>query len=113
MFMIMFVLDDPTVLDQILDAWTDIGLSGATIIESTGLHRRRLKLIPMRYTYGNTLLEEKGNTTLLLIVENEGKIQACLQAIEKIVGDLDKPNTGVFSAWPLSFTKGIPTHGEN
>ncbi len=34
-------------------------------------------------------------------------VEACLAATEKIVGDLDKPDTGVFSAWPLTFTKGI------
>ncbi len=36
MFMIMFVLDEITHLDEILDAWTKIGISGATVVESTG-----------------------------------------------------------------------------
>ncbi|PKO16563.1 MAG: hypothetical protein CVU39_07000 [Chloroflexi bacterium HGW-Chloroflexi-10] len=111
MFMIMFVLDDISHLDQILDAWSKQGISGATIIESTGLYRRQLKRIPMRYAYGGAPMEEKGNITLLVIVENEQKVQLCLKEIEQIVGDLDGPNTGVFSAWPLTITKGIPLGG--
>jgi len=111
MYMIMFVLDDNSHLDQILDALSDLGLSGATIIESTGLYRRQLKRVPMRYAYGDSPLEEKGNTTLFVIVEGEQRVQLCLQAIEQVVGDLDAPNTGVFSAWPLTITKGIPLGG--
>ncbi len=108
MFMIMFVLNDTSHLNQILDAWSNLGASGATIIESTGLHRYKLKHLPMRYTYGDTSLEESGNYTLFTIVESENSVQLCLQSIEQIVGDLDEPNTGVFSAWPLTITKGIP-----
>ena len=109
--MIMFVLNDISHLNQILDAWSNLGGSGATIIESTGLHRYKLKHIPMRYTYGDTSLEESGNCTLFTIVESENTVQLCLQSIEQIVGDLDEPNTGVFSAWPLTITKGIPLRG--
>jgi len=113
MFMIMFVLDDNTYLTKILDALSDLGVSGATIVESTGLFRRRLIRIPMRYSYGDTPSQEIGNTTLFVIVENEKIVQSCLSAIEQIVGDLDEANTGVFSAWPLTITKGIPSHEKN
>ena len=111
MFMIMLVLDDNSFLDPVFEAWSGLGVSGATIIESTGLYRRQLKHIPMRYAYGDTELEEDGNSTLFVIVESEKMVQACLQAVEQIVGDLNGPNTGVFSAWPLSITKGIPSRG--
>lgn len=111
MFMIMFVLDDVSHLDPILEAWSNLKVTGATIIESTGLNRYRRKHVPMRYAYGDMSLEESGNTTLFVIVESEDKVQLCLQAIEQIVGDLDKPNTGVFSAWPLTITKGVPLRG--
>ena len=108
MYMILLVLDDPVYLDQILDAWSNIGVSGATIIESTGLFRRHKKHIPMRYAYGETSAEEKGNITLFVIVKDEVVSQQCLEAVEKIVGNLDDPNTGVFAAWPLAVTKGVP-----
>jgi len=109
MFMIMFVLDDRSFLDQVLTAWSEVGVSGATIIESTGLYRHHVKHIPMRYTYGDSSSDEMGNITIFAIVENEALIQLCLQRVEKIVGNLDNPNTGIFSAWPLSITKGIPS----
>ena len=107
MYMIMLVLDDPARLDKILEAWAQIGVTGATIIESTGMHRRTRKHIPMRYSFEDTSLQEKGNYTLFVIVPGEELVNQSLAAVESIVGNLDDPNTGVFSAWPLSVVKGV------
>lgn len=113
MFMIMLVLNDNTHLDRVLDAWAGLGVSGTTIVESTGQYRRRLGHIPMRYTYGEVPSQEIRNSTLFAMVPDEDKVRSCLEAAEHIVGDLDGPNTGVFSAWPLAITKGIPARGHS
>ena len=42
MYMVLFVLNNPDLLDEIPDAWEAIGVSGITIVESTGVNRRRL-----------------------------------------------------------------------
>ena len=107
MYMIMLVLDDPDKLDEILAAWAEIGVTGATITESTGMHRRARKHIPMRYSFEDTSLQEKGNYTLFVIVASEELVTKSLEAVEAIVGNLDDPNTGVFSAWPLAVVKGV------
>lgn len=107
MFMIMFVLDNPDRLDQVLHAWMECEVSGATIIESTGAYRQLAKHVPMRYAYGENITQEVGNFTLFAVVENEKKIQDCLAAAEKVVGNLDDANTGVFTAWPLIVVKGL------
>lgn len=39
MYMLMFILDDPNYLDEVLDAWEEVGVSGVTIVESTGMAR--------------------------------------------------------------------------
>ncbi len=108
MFMIMFVLDDTQFEEEILNSWSEIGIHGATIVESSGLYRR-LKKIPMRYTFQSEGTEEVGNLTFFVMVESEEMVKRCLACVEKVVGDLDQPNTGIFSAWPLTMVKGIPT----
>jgi len=108
MYMIMLVLDDPDQLDDLLQAWRSAGIGGATIIESTGIHRRQYQPIPMRYLYQTTGSQEQGHYTLLSIVKDESMVQACLHATEALIGDLDQPNTGIFAAWPLAVVKGLP-----
>lgn len=110
MFMIMFVLNDASKLDKILECWDEAGIRGVTIIESTGFHRRKIQRSKLHLTF---LIEpisvgaEKGNYTLLAAVKDESIIQKCLSATEKIVGDLENPNTGAFMVWPMNFVKGI------
>jgi len=108
MYMILFVLDNPDQLDEILDVWSGMGIRGVTIIESTGIQRRRKQLIPMRYLYQTTGDVEEGHVTLLAVVDGEAVVQECLEATEALIGDLSNPQTGVFAAWPLVVIKGVP-----
>jgi nitrogen regulatory protein P-II 1 len=107
MYMVFFVLNNNSFLEEVLNAWRDLGFAGATIMETAGQHRCQQKHIPMRFTFGESPSNEVCNTTLFLIVENKKQVNLCLEAVESVVGDLDKPNTGVFSAWPISITKGV------
>ncbi len=111
MHMILFVLDDPDRLDDLLDAWEAAGITGVTITESTGVYRFRSarKKIPMRYVFGAVGNKvEVGHFTLMALVKGEEIVQRCLEATEKLVGDLAEPNTGVFAAWPVELVKGYP-----
>jgi hypothetical protein len=108
MFMVFLVLDDPDQLDDVLQAWEKAGIRGATIIESSGIHRQLRRLIPMRYVFPRQGSQEEGHLTLLAIVETQQQVDACLQATESVTGNLDDPHTGVFAAWPLTTVKGLP-----
>ncbi len=111
MHMILFVLDNPDLLDDLLDAWESVGITGVTITESTGIYRFRSarKKIPMRYVFGAVGAKtEVGHFTLMALVKAEETVQRCLEATEKLVGDLEQPNTGVFAAWPVAMVKGYP-----
>lgn len=107
MYMLFFVLDDPDRLNEILEAWEKVGVRGVTIVESTGMHRVRRQFIPMRYI-SSLISQEENHLSLFVIVKDELQVQACLNAAEQVVGNLDGPNTGVMAAWPLSLVKGLP-----
>ena len=112
MYMILLVLDDPDQLDSVIAAWEEIGIRGATMIESTGLGRLRRTRLPLRYYFQETKLEEEGHMTVLVVVPDQETVQRCLQATEQVTGDLDGPNTGIFTAWPLAMVKGIPVKAD-
>ncbi len=112
MYMVMMVLDNPDKLDDVLDAWYEVNVSGVTILESTGIQRRRAKNIKVPFRYNFTRMAarvEEGHYTLLTVVPTEEYVHACIQAAEKIIGDLDQPNTGILAAWPLDIVKGVPS----
>lgn len=114
MYMIMFVLDNPEQLDDVLDSWAALGVSGVTIVESTGIARRRLaRGVGTTFMSGiNRLMtgDQENHVTLFSIVADDSTAAKCLAASEEIVGDLKEPNSGVFAAWPLTLIKGVPTN---
>lgn len=114
MYMVMFVLHDPDQLDAVLDAWCQLGVSGVTIIESSGIYRRRAQQqrIPLHFLFESLADHtEAGNYTLFTLVESEERARQCAEAVEAVVGDLHEPNTGVLAAWPLAFLRGVPKRG--
>lgn len=111
MHMLMFVLDNPNLLDQVLDAWEAIGVRGVTIVESSGINRRRAQRLGAPFMLGfHRLLQgsREGHYTLFTIIESEDILQSCIEATEAIVGDLSQPHTGILAAWPAPLVRGAP-----
>ena len=111
MHMLMFILDNPDHLEEVLDAWEAVGVSGVTIIESTGMARHRAKLAGTPFMAGmNRLMhsDQEGHYTLMTIVKGEEVVRACIQAAEGVVGNLKDSESGVMAAWPLTLVKGVP-----
>ena len=111
MHMVMLVLDDPNQLDEVVEGWRAAGISGATILESMGAYRREARRVRGRYLFGLPGLADsaaRSQYTLFAIVPDQRTAELCLEATERIVGDLSEPNTGVFAAWELSLAKGVP-----
>ena len=111
MFMVLFVLDDPDRLDEVLAAWEKAGITGVTIFESTGMRRLRQRYIPMRYVMPLVDREEH-HLTLMAIVPDEAHVETCLREAEGIVGDLSEAHTGILAAWPVPIVKGLRGEGQ-
>jgi hypothetical protein len=107
----MFVLDDPDKLNDLLDGWRALGISGVTLMESSGSYRHQAHLLGARHLAGATVLTqriEEGHFTLFAVVPDATAVQQCLAATEAVTGDLDQPNTGIFTSWEVGLTKGVP-----
>lgn len=113
MYMILFVLHDPDNLDAVLNAWDEAGVSGITILPSTGLARFRekgawrddLPLIPSLEDFHEHT--ERLNRTLMTIVKGDEMVARVVAATEKVIGDLDLPNTGIMAVLPVANAYGL------
>ncbi len=113
MYMILFVLNDPDRLHEILESWDEAGVMGVTIFPSTGmgklikgdLLREDLPLIPNLEELMR--IPEKTNRTLFTLVPDDAMVDKIVEATERVVGDLDEPNTGVLSVIPVARNYGI------
>ena len=113
MFFLLFVLHDMEYLDAVLSAWEEVGVSGVTILASTGLARLRgksalreaLPLIPSL----EDILEQMHDTnrTLFTIIKTQELVDQVVAATQRVVGDLEKPNTGILVVLPILQAYGL------
>ncbi len=113
MLLLWLVLDNPGLLNDVLEAWTDAGARGVTILESTGVHRVRSKVseedAPFMLGFSRLLrTDQVGHNTLFTVVPDMEIVERLVAATEGIVGDLSQPNTGVLFALPVAAAWGLP-----
>lgn len=105
MYLILFVLDDPDKLQDLLDAWEEAGTGGSTILVSTGLQRMRdgairddIPLMPGLDDLYKRI--EEHHRTIFTIVKDDDVLKKIVEATQSVVGDLNQPNTGILVAIP-------------
>jgi nitrogen regulatory protein P-II 1 len=111
--MIWFVLHDASLLADVLMAWKETGVLGITILPSTGLRRLEssdslrddIPLIPSIEDLVSD--EETLNRTLFTIVDDDSLVDKVVVATQRVVGDLNMPNTGILSVIPLGKVYGL------
>jgi nitrogen regulatory protein P-II 1 len=113
MLLLWLVLDNPGLLNDVLEAWTDVGARGVTILESTGVHRVRSTVserdAPFMLGFSRLLrTDQVGHNTLFTVVPDMEIVERLVAATEEIVGDLSQPNTGVLFALPVAAAWGLP-----
>jgi nitrogen regulatory protein PII len=113
MFLILFILNDAEMLEELLEAWEETGVSGVTILHSSGLGRVRqghgwrddLPLMPSLKSLFEH--EEYFSRTLFTVVDTEELVTKVLAATEKTIGDLNEPDTGLLVVMPVAKVYGL------
>jgi hypothetical protein len=113
MSIILFVLHDSEKLRDVLDAWEEAGISGATVLFNTGIGRIRENQalrddLPMLPTVEDFLpVPEHLGRTLFTITDDESLVPKIVQATERVVGDLNVPNRGIMAILPTTGIYGL------
>lgn len=110
-YLVILVLDDPSQCMDVLRAWDEAGVSGVTILESTGLGRLQkviwddLPLVPaMRDLLGTRELHHR---TIFTVVRDEETVERVIAATQKVTGDLNLHHTGILFVVPAVRVLGL------
>ncbi len=107
MKLVIFFLNKEEHLQEVLEAYIELGVNGATILDSVGMGRILAHDIPIFAGFKNLLQESRpGNKTILSLVP-EIKVEPMAKAIEQIVGSLEEVGNGLFISLPIDFIKGM------
>ena len=106
-FLVVFVLNDPNLCIDLLDAWEAAGIRGVTILESSGLGRVRISGtrddLPLMPSLSDLFKStETRHRTLFSVVRSQDQVNAIVEATQSVVGDLEQENTGLLFVLPVS-----------
>ena len=112
MKLFVLILSRVEKLDDLMTEFAHKDICGATILDSVGMARE---------LYGSAHDEEEisflgsirgflngprqGSKTIFTVCRDE-QVDVIIKAVEKIVGDLSEPDTGIMFTVPLDFVRG-------
>ena len=106
MRLLIIVLNKTEHLEEVLEAFIELGVTGATLLDSVGMGRFLSSEIPvfsgLRDIFPGASPQNK---TILTIMEDE-KIETVTKALEDICGSFSEKGTGIIVSVPIDFLKG-------
>lgn len=108
-YLLLVILDDLKVLPDLLHAWREVGVPGATILESVGAYRAHTWLERVGLSALERLFEaeEVRRRTLLTAIDDEALLARAVAEAEQAVGGFERPNSGILLVLPVAEARGL------
>jgi hypothetical protein len=115
MQLLVAVINQEEKLDEIVSGFLELGITGATIVNSEGMGRVLAHDIPI-FAGLQTLIARSRpkNQTIFSVIDDESKVDGAIALLTEICGDLEDPATGIVFTVPVLRVKGLaPELGED
>ncbi|MBN1775214.1 MAG: hypothetical protein JW817_01975 [Clostridiales bacterium] len=107
MQLLVLILNQKECLDDLFDALLEIGVKGATMLESTGM--AHIVGEDTRSLFGSIRMlvdpDLESNRTIFMAVD-EPLVEKVRTTVSEVLGGLNKPDTGVLFGLPITFFDG-------
>jgi len=104
----VFVLNKEELLDDVLAAYVEAGIPGATVLDSEGMGRYLTYEVPLFADFKEFMKGNKPyNKTIISVVTDEETVPVLMKLLDKITGGLEQPGTGIFFTVPVDFAAGL------
>lgn len=107
MKLLILILNKVEKLEEVLEGFLEIGITGATIIESVGMGQILSHEVPifagLRFMFAGA---KPHNKTIISVIKNEKENEA-INILKKILGDLGQAGTGIVFSLPLDRVEGL------
>ncbi|WP_422477696.1 P-II family nitrogen regulator [Pleomorphochaeta sp. DL1XJH-081] len=113
MKLLVFVLNNEEFLEEVLEAYVEAGVTGATILDSEGMGRFLAYEVPLFAGFKEFMKGNKPyNKTILSVVRDDAVVKEVRSLIDPLVGGLDNPGTGIMFTIPVDWVSGLVPEDE-
>ena len=108
MILLVFICNQPERLDEVLEGFLEIGITGATIIDTVGMGQILASEVPIFAGFRSMFRGASTvNKTILSVVNEPAKVDEAIRIIEEAVGSLDEPGNGIAFSVPIDRVRGL------
>ncbi|HUH13234.1 MAG TPA: P-II family nitrogen regulator [Longimicrobiales bacterium] len=113
MQLLIAVINQEEKLDEIMSGFLELGITGATIINSEGMGRVLSHDIPIFAGLQTLIARSRPQNQTIFSVMDEDKVEEAIALLQEICGNFSSPATGIVFAVPVSRVQGLaPELGE-
>jgi nitrogen regulatory protein P-II 1 len=107
MKLLILILNKVEKIEEVLEGYLEIGISGATVIDTVGMGHILSEEVPifagLRFMFAGA---KPHNKTIISAIKDE-KEEPAINLLQKILGDLNKPGTGIVFTIPVERVEGL------
>ncbi len=108
MTLFVFICNNPEKLEEILEGYLEVGITGATIIDSLGMGHILATQVPIFAGFQSLFSAASAyNKTILSVIKEPEKVEAAFDIIEEICGPLGSPGVGIAFTIPVDEVRGL------
>ena len=107
MKLLLLFLNKVEKLEEVLEGFVEVGISGATVVDSVGMGHILSEEVPifagLRFMFAGN---KPHNKTIFSVMRDE-KEEQVIRLLQKILGDLNQPGTGMVFTISLDRVEGL------
>lgn len=104
----MCIVNNTAKVNEIVGHFAEIGVTGATVIESHGTAEIVAEQVPVFAGFRQLLqANREANRTILSVMHDLETLERAMEVVTEACGDLSQPSTGIMFAVPVSHVKGL------
>lgn len=108
MQLLIAVINEEEKLDALLSGMVELGITGATIINSEGMGRVLSHDVPIFAGLELLALRSRPrNQTIFSVIREDEKVEGVMNLLREVIGDLADPGTGIAFTVPISRVVGL------
>lgn len=105
--LLVAVVNDADKLDEILSGFVELGITGATVVASEGMGRLLTHDIPIFAGLQSLISGSRPQNRTIFSVVSEDKVDAALELLQDVCGNLAAPATGIAFSLPVNRVVGL------
>jgi len=110
--LLVFICNQPDKVDEILEGFVEIGITGGTIIDTVGMGQILSTEVPIFAGFRSLFRGASTVNKTIMSVMDGALVEEAMEIIRDAVGDLTVPGTGLVFTIPIDNVTGLASELE-